>query len=88
MAVTGCSFGGYHALNFALQHPDLVSTCVSMSGAFRYLPFLDGYYDDDCYFNYPSGLPQNMSDDWFLTRYRHMNIVLGTADWDICRPRT
>ena len=25
-----------------------------------------------------------MSDDWFLSRYRQMKIVLGSADWDIC----
>ena len=25
-----------------------------------------------------------MNDDWFLSRYRKMNIVLGSADWDIC----
>jgi esterase/lipase superfamily enzyme len=24
IAVTGCSFGGYHALNFSMRHPDLV----------------------------------------------------------------
>ncbi len=40
LAVTGCSFGGYHAVNF--------------------------------------------SDEWFLSRHRKMNIVLGSADWDIC----
>src|ERR1035441_5871232 len=34
MATTGCSFGGYHAINFALRHPDLVTYAVSMSGAF------------------------------------------------------
>ncbi len=25
-----------------------------------------------------------MNDDWFLSGYRKMNIVLGSADWDIC----
>ncbi len=28
IGVTGCSFGGYHAVNFALKHPDMVSHCV------------------------------------------------------------
>ena len=53
LAVTGCSFGGYHAVNFSLKHPDVVTYCVSMSGAFDIHQFLDGYYDDDCYFNCP-----------------------------------
>src|SRR5712672_12670 len=53
LAVTGCSFGGYHSVNFALRHPDLVTHCVSMGGAFDVKQFLDGYYDENCYFNNP-----------------------------------
>jgi esterase/lipase superfamily enzyme len=84
LAMTGCSFGAYHAVNFALKHPDVVTHCVSMSGAFDIHRFLDGYYDDDCYFNCPPDYLPNQNDDWFLSRYRQMKIVLGTADWDIC----
>jgi len=84
LAVTGCSFGGYHAVNFSLKHPDLVTHCVSMSGAFDIHPFLDGYYDDDCYFNCPQDFLPNLNDDWFLSRCRQMKIVLGSADWDMC----
>ena len=84
LAVTGCSFGGYHAMNFALKHPDVVTHCVTMSGAFDIKQFLNGYYDNDCYFNNPPDYVPQMTDDWFLRRYRQMKIVLGTADWDIC----
>ena len=54
MGATGCSFGGYHAINFALRHPDLVTYAVSMSGAFD-MPrrFLDGHYDDNAYLHSP-----------------------------------
>jgi esterase/lipase superfamily enzyme len=84
LCVTGCSFGAYHAVNFGLKHPDAVTHCVSMSGAFDIHQFLDGYYDDDCYFNCPADYLPNMTDDWFLSRYRQMKIVLGSADWDMC----
>ncbi len=84
LAVTGCSFGGYHAVNFGLKHPDVVTHCVAMSGAYDIHKFLDGYYDDDCYFNCPMDFLQGMNDDWFLSRYRRMKIVLGSSDWDIC----
>ena len=84
LAVTGCSFGGYHAVNFAFKHPDVVTHCVSMSGAFDIHQFLDGYYDDDCYFNCPPDYLPNQNDDWFLSRYRQMEIVLASADWDMC----
>ena len=54
MGTTGCSFGGYHAINFALRHPDIVTYAVSMSGAFN-IPkrFLDGYYNQNAYFHSP-----------------------------------
>jgi len=34
LAAVGCSFGGYHAVNLALRHPDLVTAFLSMGGAF------------------------------------------------------
>jgi esterase/lipase superfamily enzyme len=84
LAVTGCSFGGYHAANFAFKHPDIVAHCVSMGGAFDIHQFLDGYYDDDCYFNCPPDYLANMNDDWYLQRYRQMKIVLASGEWDMC----
>lgn len=82
VVVAGASFGGYHAVNFALKHPDAVSHLFSMSGAFNIRSFLNGYYDDNVYFNNPvdyvPGL--NHGDIW------QMKIVLGTSEWDICRP--
>jgi esterase/lipase superfamily enzyme len=84
MAVMGCSFGGYHALNFSMRHPDLVSACLTMSGSFDIRSFLDGYYDDNCYFNNPPDYLPRTTDEWFLSRYRQMKIVLGTSDWDMC----
>jgi len=84
MAVTGCSFGGYHSVNFALKHPELVSYCVSMGGAFDIHQFLQGYYDDNCYYNCPPDYLANLNDYWFLSQYRQMRIVLATGEKDIC----
>jgi esterase/lipase superfamily enzyme len=84
ISVTGCSFGGYHSLNFALKHPDLVSNCVSMSGAFEMRSFMDGYYDNLFYLNNPVDYVPNLSDAWFLDRYKKMRLVLGVGDHDIC----
>lgn len=84
ICTTGCSLGGYHAFNFAMRHPDVTSACVSMSGCFDMKHFMDGYYDNDFYFNNPVDYLPNMSDSWFLERYRTMRIVLGAGDHDIC----
>jgi esterase/lipase superfamily enzyme len=77
----GCSFGGYHAANIALRHPDLFTGLLSMSGAFDLSNFLEGYYDDDCYFNLPTHYLPNLTDPWYLDRYRLNSYVLATG-WD------
>ncbi len=83
MGATGCSFGGYHAINFALRHPDLVTYAVSMSGAFN-IPqrFLDGYHDQNVYFHAPLEYLPNLDDSWYLERYRsnYYVIVVGNHD--------
>src|SRR5690606_35110373 len=61
-------------------HPNLVRYMISMSGAFDMKSFMDGYYDDNFYFNNPMDYMTN-EQGW---RYGHMNIILGTSEWDIC----
>jgi esterase/lipase superfamily enzyme len=84
IGVTGCSFGAYQALTFALRHPDVASSCVALSGAFDIHQFLDGYYDQDCYFLCPPHFLPGLSDPWFLDRFRGIKWVLGTGEHDIC----
>ncbi|MEM1408651.1 MAG: alpha/beta fold hydrolase [Bacteroidota bacterium] len=80
VCVAGASFGGYHAANFAFRHPESVSHLFSMSGAFDVKSFMDGYYDDNVYFNNPVDyLPDSNNPDLW-----QMNIVLGAGEWDIC----
>jgi esterase/lipase superfamily enzyme len=86
LAVTGCSFGGYHSVNFAMKHPELVHYCVSMGGAFDIHQFVGDYYDDNCYYNCPPDFLPNLNDPWFLDRIAKMRIVLATGETDICLP--
>jgi esterase/lipase superfamily enzyme len=81
LTVTGCSFGGYHSANFALKHPQIVTEFISMGGAFDIHQFLDGYYDDNCYFNCPPDFLPNLNDP----AVNRMNIVLAAGEYDICR---
>ncbi|WP_432714822.1 esterase family protein [Pedobacter sp.] len=79
--VAGCSFGGYHAANFAFRHPHLVSHLLSMSGAFDIRGQMDGFYNDDVYYNNPIDfMPAAQNPELW-----QLKIVLGTADRDICR---
>lgn len=84
ISTTGCSLGGYYCTNFTLRHPDVVSYCVSMSGAFEMKSFMDGYYDNDFYFNNPVDYLPNMNDPWFLDQYKKLKLVLAVGDHDIC----
>ena len=84
ITTTGCSFGAYHALNIALRHPDVIHGCVTMGGAFDIMQFLNGYYDDNCYFNCPTHFLPNMNDPWYFDRYRKMRFTLVTGEHDMC----
>lgn len=85
LRTTGCSFGGYHAMTLALRYPDLLNGAVSMGGAFDIHQFLDGYYDDNCYFHCPPDFLPGLTDEWYLGRYRDgFQLVLATGEYDIC----
>jgi esterase/lipase superfamily enzyme len=79
--VTGCSFGAYHALNFAMRHPDKVTDCVTMGGSFDIKRFMNGWYSEDVYFNNPPDYLAQCNDGW---RYNHIRTVLSTGEWDMC----
>ena len=80
VAVAGCSFGGYHAANFAFRHPGYVSHLFSMSGAFDIKSFMDGFHNDDVFYNSPLDFLYGLDDHELW----NMDIVLGTSNWDIC----
>jgi esterase/lipase superfamily enzyme len=80
----GCSFGGYHAVNIALRHPEIFSGFVSLSGVFDMVGFLGNYYDQDCYFNLPTHYLPRLTDPWYLDRFRRNNYVLATGRDDQC----
>ncbi|QQL49789.1 esterase family protein [Mucilaginibacter ginkgonis] len=81
IATAGCSFGGYHAANFAFKHPEKVGNMFSMSGAFDIRSFVGDFYNDDVFYNNPIDfLPGSDKHELW-----QMNIILGTSDWDICK---
>ena len=83
LLVTGTSFGAYHAVNFAFRHPTLVSKLVALSGRYDIKGFMNGYYDDDVYFNCPTDFLPNLTDDAYLAPMRQMEIVLFSGEHDI-----
>jgi len=80
VVVAGCSFGGYHAANFAFRHPGYVSHMFSMSGAFGIKSFMEGYWSDDVFYHSPEDYLPGLND----ASLWQMDVVLGTSNWDIC----
>lgn len=81
----GPSFGAYHAVNFALRHPGLVSRVLGMSGIYDITRFTDGYYDEAVYFHNPVDYLANEHDAGRLDAMRRLDIILAVGRDDPLR---
>jgi esterase/lipase superfamily enzyme len=81
LAVYGSSFGAYHAANFAARYPDIVRRAILFSGLYDIHRFLDGYWDDLCYFHCPTAYIPNMDAEW-TGRLSGVGWVVATGEKD------
>src|SRR5262249_15623877 len=79
LIVTGASFGGYHAVNFGLKHPELTGRILSMSGLCDIKRFANGYYDDTLYYNNPCDFIVGEHDAGRLAMLRKIDIILAVG---------
>ena len=77
----GASFGAYHAVNFAFRHPEMISRVISFSGVYDIHNFLDGYWNETCYFHCPTAYIPNYDGEW-VQRVSRMGIVIATGEHD------
>ncbi len=82
LVTAGASFGAYHAMNFALRHPDLTGRVIAMSGMFNVERWLGGYRDENVYYNCPCLYLPNESDEGRLTLLRRLDIILAAGRED------
>lgn len=80
VAMAGCSFGAYHATNFAFRHPEAVGYLFNMGGAFDIKDQVKNYYDDNVFFNNPPDYLPGLNHP----ALKEMGIVFGTGDNDMC----
>jgi esterase/lipase superfamily enzyme len=73
----GASFGGYHALNFALKHPEIVRRVLCLSGICDIREFVPDYHNDTIYFNNPVEFIANENDPRRLAVLQSQDIVLA-----------
>jgi len=78
----GASFGAFHALTFAMKHPDQVQRVISMSGLCDIRRFLSGYHDQNVYFNNPTEFIEREHDGERLHHLRKQDIILAVGKDD------
>ncbi|MBI3925352.1 MAG: esterase family protein [Armatimonadetes bacterium] len=84
LIVTGTSFGAFHALNFSLRHPDQVRRVIALSGDFESKKYVDGYFDDEVYYNSPQDFLGGMKGAADIERLRNLDIILAAGKHDFC----
>ena len=80
LMVTGCSMGGFHAVNFGLRHPDAFDMVIALSGVYDARFFTHEFYDDQAvYFNSPIDYIWGQNNPDALERYRQNHYIVAVA---------
>jgi len=72
---TGASLGAFLAANQYFKHPDLFRGVIAMSGSYDIRSFLNGYYDDNVYFNNPVDYLSSLNDNHYLPILRRADSI-------------
>lgn len=82
--VTGCSFGAYHAANFALKHAELFPLAICQSGVYDVTAVGGDGGGDTVYFNNPMDYVANLHGEhleWLRERVS-LVLVCGQGQWE------
>jgi esterase/lipase superfamily enzyme len=89
LIAAGCSLGGYHAVNLAFKYPAHFTKVVGMSARYdltisssQFPDLLNGYFDENIYFNMPSMFVPNLDDESMLAALRKLKVVLAIGKED------
>lgn len=80
IAATGASLGGYNALNAVCKHPEHFDLMIGMSGTYVLDRKMEGYWDEDYYFNSPTQFVPNLSEGPQLQALRRARFVIGLGE--------
>ena len=84
IAVTGVSFGAYHAANVALRRADLFPLAICQSGVYDVSVVGGGERGDAVYFNNPADYVEHLGGehlDWLRSRVK-LVLVAGQGEWE------
>lgn len=85
----GCSLGAFHAANIVFKHPHLFQKLCAFSGRYDltmevecFSNLLDGFYNDDVYFNTPTHYLPHLNCPQKLEQLRNTDIILTIGKED------
>jgi esterase/lipase superfamily enzyme len=81
---TGCSFGAFHAANFALKRADLFPLAIGHSGVYDISHLGWGERGESAYFNNPMDYVANLDGDHLEWLRSHVSLLLiaGRGMWE------
>ena len=85
IGITGASFGAFHAANQFFRRPDMFDALIAMSGFMDISAYLEGYFNEDAYFNNPMMYVSNLEDQNTLNVLRNdcqIHIVTGQGSYE------
>jgi esterase/lipase superfamily enzyme len=83
IALAGASFGGYHAVDKGLRHPDVFGKVLAMSGAYDLSRwFFQGHQSLGAHLRLPLHYLPGLTDAWFLDRMREQHLLLAVGEHD------
>jgi len=80
IGISGASFGAFYSANAFFRRPDLFDTLIAMSGFYDLGPdYLNGYSDDNVYYNNPLSYIPGINHHETLETLRHSQIHILTG---------
>src|SRR5260370_6510212 len=72
---TGASLGAFLAANEYFKHPDLFRGVIAMTASHNHRTYLNGFSDDNVYFNNPTDYLSALNDDHYLPILRQADSI-------------
>jgi len=80
--IAGIDLGGYHAITSALKNPEIFDKAIGISGIYDVKQFMNGFYDDDVYYNNPIDFVPNLNKQPMLDNIRGVDFRLVSYEGD------
>ena len=80
----GCSFGAFHAANFALRHPDAFDSCIALSGCYNIDFAMQGFYSNEMHLHNPMRYSADLKGKAIIGQLKENLLIVcsGQGAWE------